>query len=98
MRALPAAIPGLIAAFGQAQVILQSTSAEELSGPLEDGAKKLALLRDYREKLEALRPRAANDFDNLIKINHELAQVQGELEEAAGKQASLQQRVDTEPL
>lgn len=56
------------------------------------------MLLDYREKLEALRPRTANDFDKLIKINHELAQVQGELEDAASKQASLQQRVDTELL
>lgn len=99
MRALPAAIPKLIAAFGkQAAVTEQSTSAEELSGPLEDGAKKLALLRDYRDKLEALRVRAANDIDSLIKVNHELAQVQSELDAAAGKQATLQQRVDTELL
>lgn len=99
MRALPPAIPKLIAAFAtRGEVTRQSTRAEELSGPLEDQAKKLALLKDYRERLEALRGRAANDIDGLIKINHELAQVQGELEAAAGKQAELQQRVDTELL
>lgn len=99
MRALPAAIPKLIAAFGtQAKVTRQSTSAEELSGPLEDGSKKIALLRDYRDRLEGLRARAATDIDSLIKVNHELAEVQAELEAAAGKQAALQQRVDTELL
>jgi hypothetical protein len=99
MRALPAAIPKLVAAFGtQATVTMQSTTAEELAGPLEDGAKKIALLTDYRDKLEALRVRAAVDIDNLIKVNHELAQVQGELEAAAGAQAGLQRRVDTELL
>ena len=99
MRAAPAAIPQLIAAFGtQAKVTLQSTTAEELAGPLEDGQKKLALLTDYRDRLEGLRVRAASDIDNLIKLNHELAEVQGELEAAAGKQASLRQRVDTELL
>lgn len=99
MRALPAAIPTLIAAFGkQVKVTLQSTSAEELAGPLEDGAKKIAMLRDFRDRLEALRVRADNNLDNLIKLNHELAQVQGELEAAAGTQATLEQRVNTELL
>ena len=99
MRALPAAIPKLIAALGPpANIARQATSAEELAGPLEDQAKKLALLTDYRTKLEALRVQAASNIDSLIKVNHELAQVQGQLEAAAGAQAALQQRVDTELL
>ena len=99
MRALPAAIPKLRAAFAsQGVVSRQATSAEELAGPLQDGARKLALLTDYRAKLEALRVRAANDIDSLIKVNRELAEVQAELEAAAGNQAALQQRVDTELL
>lgn len=99
MRALPAAIPKLMAAFAtRGEVTRQSTRAEELSGPLEDQAKKLALLKDYRDKLEGLRTRAANDIDSLINVNHELAQVQAELEAASGAQAALQRRVDTELL
>lgn len=99
MRAVPAAIPKLMAVFAtRGEVTSQSTGAEDLAGPLEDQAKKLALLKDYRDRLEALRARAANDIDSLIKVNHELAQVQGELEAAAGNQAALQRRVDTEQL
>jgi hypothetical protein len=99
IRALPAAIPKLLATFAtRGEITRQSTRAEELSGPLEDQAKKLALLKDYRDKLEGLRTRAANDIDSLIKVNHELAQVQGELEAATGAQAALQRRVDTELL
>jgi len=99
MRAQPPAIPRLRAVFASQGVISrQATSAEELAGPLEDGAKKLALLTDYRARLEALRMRAANDIDSLIKVNRELAEVQAELEAAAGNQVALQQRVDTELL
>lgn len=99
MRALPPAIPRLRAAFAtRGEIVRQSTSAEELSGPLEDGAKKMALLKNYRDKLEALSARAANDIDSLIKLNRELAEVQGELEAASGAQATLQRRVDTEVL
>jgi hypothetical protein len=98
-RAKPSGIPKLIAALGkQAEITNQSTSAEDLAAPIEDAGKKLAMLNDYRTKLEALRDRAGTDVDALIKVNRELAQVQGELEAIAGKHAHLMQRVDTEIL
>lgn len=100
LRAKPAGIRKLIAALNQqAEVTDQSTQAEDLAGPLADGEKKLAMLTTYRDELEALRKRAAaNDVDALIKVTRELAQVQSELEAAAGKQAYLVQRVETEIL
>lgn len=98
-RAKPAGIRLLVASLSkQAQVTEQSTTAEDLAGPIEDTAKKLAMLNDYRSKLEALRARANTDVDALIKVNRELAQVQSELEENAGKHAHLVQRVETEIL
>ena len=98
-RAKPSGIRKLISALGkQAEITDQSTSAEDLAGPIEDSAKKLGMLNDYRTKLEALRDRASNDVDALIKVNRELAQVQSELEAIAGKQAHLVQRVETEIL
>ena len=98
-RARPAGIGKLIATLSaQGQVISQSTKAEDLAGPIEDASKKLAMLTDYRDKLEGLRVRASTDIDALIKVNRELAQVQGELEAATGTQAHLMQRVDTEIL
>lgn len=98
-RAKPSGIRKLIAALSvHAEVTKQSTTAEDLESPIEDAAKKLALLKDYRTSLEALRSRASNDIDALIKVSRELAQVQSELEAATGKHGRLMQRVDTEIL
>ncbi|WP_310732098.1 DUF4349 domain-containing protein [Roseateles sp. YR242] len=76
----------------------RSTQAEDLAGPIREGEKKLAMLTAYRAELEALRKRPGNDVDALIKVTHELAAVQSELEEANGKQAQRVQRVETEIL
>lgn len=98
-RAKPAGIRKLIAALGaQAELKSQSTRAEDLEGPIADASKKLAMQKDYRAKLEALRERASADVDALIKVNRELAQVQSELEATTGTHAHLMQRVDTEIL
>lgn len=99
LRAKPAGIQKLIAAMSrQGDVTEQSTQAEDLAGPIQDGDKKLAMLTTYRAELEALRRRAGNDVDALIKATRELAQVQSELEAARGMQAGLTQRVETEIL
>jgi hypothetical protein len=99
LRATPAGIKKLIAALGrQGEITEQSSTAEDLAGPIGDSAKKMAMLTDYRAKLEALRDRASSDVDALIKVNRELAEVQGELEALAGKHAHLLQRVETEIL
>lgn len=98
-RARPDGIRKIVAALGQqAEVTNQSTTAEDLAAPIADTAKKLAMLKDYRSKLEVLRGRAGNDVDSLIKVNRELAQVQSELEAIAGTHAHLVQRVETEIL
>ena len=82
----------------QGKVASQSTTAEDLAGPIEDNAKRLAMLTDYRTKLEALRNRGNADMDTLIKLTRELAQVQSEIETLSGSQAQLVQRVETEIL
>jgi hypothetical protein len=98
-RTTPKGVRDLIALlFAQGQVASRSTSAEDLAGPIEDSAKKIAMLTDYREKLEALRGRSNSDVDSLIKLARELAQVQSELESLAGSRAALIQRVETELL
>jgi hypothetical protein len=98
-RAQPAGIKKLLAALtAQGGVVDQTTTVEDLAGPLQDTARKLAMLRDYRAKLEALRGRASSNIDTLIKVNKELAQVQSDLEALAGQQAHLVQRVETEIL
>jgi hypothetical protein len=98
-RAKADGIRKLIAALGrQGAITGQSTSAEDLAGPIEDMARKLRMLGDYRSKLEALRDRSGSDVDALIKVNRELAAIQAELEANAGKQAYMMQRVETEIL
>jgi cytochrome c-type biogenesis protein CcmH/NrfF len=98
-RATAKGVRDLIAMLSaQGEVASRSTSAEDLAGPIEDTAKKIAMLTDYREKLEALRGRSSADVDSLIKLTRELAQVQSELESLTGSQAALIQRVETEIL
>ena len=98
-RAKPAGIKKIVAALSkEAEVINQSTTAEDLEAPIADAAKKLAMLKDYRSKLEAILGRAGNDVDALIKVNRELAQAQSEIEALEGTHAHLVQRVETEIL
>lgn len=79
-------------------MIHQSVKAEDLAAPIEDTGRKLAMLEDYRARLEALRGEADGNVDALIKVNKELAAVQGEIEASSGQQAHLLQRVETEVL
>jgi hypothetical protein len=98
-RAKPVGIQKVVTALSkQGSITSQSTSAEDLASPIQDAAKKLALLTDYRTRLEGLRGKASSDVDALIKVNRELAQVQSELEATTGQHAHLMQRVETEIL
>ena len=98
-RATPQVIPLLVTAMGsKADLVRQSTSAEDLSGPIADTARQLAMLEDYRSRLEGMRSRAGHDIDSLIKLNRELADVQASLEAVDGKRALLALRVETEIL
>lgn len=98
-RAKPAGIKKIIAQLNtHGEVIRQSVTAEDLAAPIADLAKKLALLNDYRSKLEGLRGNASHNIDALIKVNQELAQVQSDIESLSGERAHLVQRVETEIL
>jgi len=98
-RARPDVIPRLLEALGRKEGITRhSTHVEDLSGPIADTTRQLAMLEDYRSRLEALRSRAGNDVDALIKVNRELADVQSRFEAEDGKRAVLARRVDTEIL
>lgn len=98
-RAKPEGIRKIVAVLaGQTQVTDQSTTAEDLEAPIADTARKLAMLKEYRTRLETLGGRASHDVDALIKVNRELAEVQSQLEALEGKHAQLRQRVETEIL
>jgi hypothetical protein len=98
-RAKPAGIKKIIAVLNtQGEVIRQSVTAEDLAAPIGDSARKLAMLNDYRSKLEALRGNASQNIEALIKVNQELARVQSDIESLSGERAHLIQRVETEIL
>ena len=98
-RAKASGIKKLIATLSaQGEVVNQSTSAEDLAGPIADTAKQIAMLTDYRTSLEALRSRPSTDLDALMKLTRELAEVQSQIETLTGSQAGLMQRVQTELL
>lgn len=98
-RAAPAGIQALIKDLGsQGDIASQTTHAEDLARPVQDVARKLAMLRSYQARLEELKVTAARDVDALVKIHKELAEVQTQLEGSQGEQAKLMERVDTELL
>jgi hypothetical protein len=87
---------GVLSAGGE--VTNHSTSAEDLAGPIADTEKQLAMLTDYRTRLEALRNRPSNDLEALMKLTRVLAEVQSQIETLSGSQAHLMKRVQTELL
>jgi hypothetical protein len=99
MRAAPAGIARILAKLHSADgVVSETTSAEDLAAPLFDAERRLAMQREYRDALLALRAKGSNDINALIRVNQELAQVQSQLETVNGERAHLQQQVDTEKL
>jgi hypothetical protein len=99
IRAEAAGIQKVIAALNEhGEITDQSTSAEDLAAPIADTEKSLAMLKDYRSRLESLRGKASSDIDALIKVTHELAEVQSQIESAQGEHAHLMQRVQTQIL
>ena len=99
IRAKPAGIRQLITLLGgQGTIVNRSMNAEDLASPIQDSTRKLAMLADYRTRLEGLRGQAGAKLETLIQINRELAQVQSEIEARTGERAYLMQRVETEVL
>jgi len=80
------------------EVASRNTAAEDLEGPIRDNAKRLDMLRAYREKLLALEAKVGNNAEALIKLSQELATVQSELESATGVEARLMERVNMDLL
>lgn len=99
LRARPTGIEKLLTLLSiQGGVTHISRTAEDLAQPMADHSRKLAMLHDYRSRLEVLRVRAGSNIDSLIRINKELAQVQNDIEALDGEIARLRQRVETEIL
>lgn len=99
MRAAPDTVKSIISVTSkQGEVTEMHTTAEDLAEPIADGTRKLAMLKDYRDKLTALLKQQGNKPEVLIQLTRELAETQGEIERHEGQQAKLMERVETEIL
>jgi len=95
VRILPeGVIPYVAKASDQGTTTDRSTEVEDLAESIVDNQKRLEMLTDYRNKLEALSERSGGDVEALVKIASELAQVQSDLEYSLGQKAKLMQRVE----
>ncbi|MFZ6649603.1 DUF4349 domain-containing protein [Undibacterium sp. TJN25] len=99
LRATPEGIRNLQKTLSSGNRILkQSTKAEDLAQPMVDNEKRLAMLEEYKNRLNTLNARPGTDLDTLIKLSKEIASVQSELESAKSDAAKLAERVNTEVL
>ena len=99
LRAKPDSVQKIVKGLSQQAVIVsQNSHAEDLSRPLADNAKKIQMLRDYRNQLEELRKQTGKDVETLMKVSKELAEVQSNIETLEGSQTGMVQRVQTELL
>lgn len=94
----PGVEPLIALAAAGGELASRNTAAEDLEGPIRDNAKRLDMLRSYREKLIALEGKVGNNAEALIKLSQELASVQSELEAATGVEARLMERVNMDLL
>lgn len=99
LRAASAGVARLLARLRVAGgLVSESAESEDLAAPIVDTDRQVAMAREYRDSLLALRARGSNDIKTLMSVNEELARVQSQLESASGERAHLQQRIDTETL
>lgn len=76
-------------AEGLGELEHQSTTAEDLSGPLVDTTRRLAMKKSLRDSLIELRGRSQGQLDALLKVTEKLAEVQAEIEASEGQLAGL---------
>ncbi len=99
LRASPAGIARILAKLRvNGGLVSESAESEDLAAPIVDTDRQVAMAREYRDSLLALRAKGSNDIKTMMSVNEELARVQSQLESATGDRAHLQQRIDTETL
>lgn len=77
-------------------VISRSTSAEDLTAVIQDGARRVAQLSDYRDRLTQLAKRTDAKVEDMIRVEGEISTTQSQIEELTAEQTRLNQRVATE--
>ena len=75
-----------------------NTNAEDVSGPMTDATRRLAMSKALREDLLELRKQSRGNIDALIKATEKLAEVQAVIEATEGDLATLNRRVAMDDL
>jgi len=76
VRAAPAGIARLLAKLHAGTgLVAESASAEDLAAPIVDSERQIAMAREYRDSLLALRAKGGNDIKALMSVDEELARV-----------------------
>ncbi|MBV8501526.1 MAG: DUF4349 domain-containing protein [Paucibacter sp.] len=85
-------------AVGFGKLLSQGTRAEDLTGPITDLARRLAMHKALREDLLELRKQSRANIDSLMKVTEKLAEVQASIEAGEGELATLRSRVAMDEL
>ncbi len=75
-----------------------STNADDLTFEIADVDRRLAQATEYRDRLTVLSRRGDAKFDDLIKVQQTLSEVQSSIESMSAETRQLNTRVDTELL
>lgn len=86
-----------IAARG-GRLVTRTIHAEDLSQPMADTARQLALLTLHRDRLTEFLKRPDLKIDQVIALSREISTAQADIETMTATRANLQRRVDTERL
>ena len=78
---------------GLGTVVAKATRAEDITGPVTDTGRRLAMKKALREDLLVLRKQSHSDIQALLTVTQSLAQVQSDIEAGEAALAHLQERV-----
>ncbi|XHS76605.1 DUF4349 domain-containing protein [Burkholderiaceae bacterium UC74_6] len=93
------AVEGLrLQAVGFGKLVSQSTLAEDMTGPITDVTRRLAMQKALREDLLELRKQSRGNIDALLKTTEKLAEVQASIEAAEGDLVTYRNRVAMDEL
>lgn len=80
-------------AGGLGKLTIQSTEAEDVTGAVADGTRRMAMNKALRDDLLDLRKQSRGNIEALIKATEKLAEVQAEIESTEAELATLHKRV-----
>lgn len=80
------------------KVLSQSTSAQDLSKPVQDAQKRQALLKSYQAQLLSLQQAGSKNMGDLVTLYKEIATVQSDIENVSAEKTTLLSRVNWEEV